>query len=91
MSAGMPRLQLKEMHKQEPFARVAPMLKTALLVSIRGGFLLASCVDSNACLIRTALALIWGANLTHNGPIPFLLIGSCIHLIFRSRLIKSQS
>jgi uncharacterized protein involved in response to NO len=35
-------MMTEEMHKQEPFTRVAPLLKTALLMGVGGGFLLAT-------------------------------------------------
>ena len=64
-----------------------PMLKTVLLVGTRGGFLL----YWQYFMPYPCGANPLGANLPHNGSIPFYPIGSCVHPIFRSRLIKKLS
>ena len=64
----------EEAHKQEPFTRVTPMLKTALLMGAGGGFVLATVLTAGARFLRAAWCVV-GSDSAGARTSPTLWVG----------------
>jgi len=79
-----------EMHKQEPFSRVALVLKTALLMGAGGGFLLAT-ILTVAYAISVPLGAWWDALVQAHGHLQLygwaglFVLGIALHFLPRLR------
>ncbi len=80
----------EEMHKQEPFTRVAPVLKTALLMGVGGGFLLATILTVTYAL-SIPLGAWWEALAQAHGHLQLygwaglFVLGVALHFLPRLR------
>jgi uncharacterized protein involved in response to NO len=80
----------EEMHKQEPFTRVAPLLKTALLMGVGGGFLLATILTVTYAL-SIPLGAWWEALAQAHGHLQLygwaglFVLGVALHFLPRLR------
>ncbi len=80
----------EEMHKQEPFTRVAPLLKTALLMGAGGGFLLATILTVTYAL-SIPLGAWWEALAQAHGHLQLygwaglFVLGVVLHFLPRLR------
>ena len=79
-----------EMRKQEPFSRVAPMLKTALLMGAGGGFLLATVLTLSRAF-SVPLGAWWEAAAQAHGHLQLygwaglFVLGVALHFLPRLR------
>ncbi len=80
----------EEVHKQEPFSRVAPVLKTALLMGAGGGFLLATILTVTYAL-SIPLGAWWDALAQAHGHLQLygwaglFVLGVALHFLPRLR------
>jgi uncharacterized protein involved in response to NO len=80
----------EDMHKQEPFSRVAPILKTALLMGAGGGFLLATILTVTYAL-SIPLGAWWEALAQAHGHLQLygwaglFVLGVALHFLPRLR------
>lgn len=78
------------MHKQEPFSRVAPVLKAALLMGAGGGFLLATILTGTSAL-SVPLGAWWEATAQAHGHLQLygwaglFVLGVALHFLPRLR------
>src|SRR5215472_6771279 len=81
---------MEEMHKQEPFLRVAPVLKAALLMGACGGFLLATILTVTYAL-SLPLGAWWEALAQAHGHLQLygwaglFVLGVALHFLPRLR------
>src|SRR4051794_30971903 len=88
--SGPPMPSSNEPPKQEPFSRMAPMLKTALLLGIGGGFLLATILTITRILL-VQLGAWWAALAQAHGHLQLygwaglFVLGVALHFLPRLR------
>jgi uncharacterized protein involved in response to NO len=88
--SGPPMPSSNEPPKQEPFSRVAPMLKTALLLGIGGGFLLATILTITR-ILPVQLGAWWAALAQAHGHLQLygwaglFVLGVALHFLPRLR------
>jgi len=86
----MPPPSEEDMHKQQPFSRVAPILKTALLMGAGGGFLLATILTISYAL-SLPLGTWWEALAQAHGHLQLygwaglFVLGVALHFLPRLR------